>query len=442
MDPTVFSAIRYHYQRTTEFLLDDKALVTFPEISNKDLQGFREIYGGSAFVCRYLHCVFSTDGFESTSQRAKHESQHQRRFRCAYSSCFSFSTGFVTRNLLNKHNERYHPAIVEGPSLAASLALPPREKQRAAPSPASRGINFMSSSGQMHQDLWDSTLESESFKSPPPPVDSNSRRKTVQVRPAALTSETLRNSPTVGTSIVPVVDRFRQVSEQAKGIDPDTVYESQLGTGSNSSPNTINNKRGRPTVTEGIQGNGTQSNISSSGRNHDLQDYQMQLMLLEQQNQKIERQKREVLMTVRQDQRSLILRIEGGQEIVLPWNVKTPVYIPLSFRHHAAMPQDIPGDIGYWGELLRWATSKPDITTETMKAFHYLQMMHYDQISSGSYKTQQGQTGDMYTSAPHSPGSFGGQQSDGAPSRPPSRTGNNRTPRGKIIDFTAEHAAG
>ena len=85
--------------------------------------------------------------------------------------------------------------------------------------------------------------------------------------------------PTVGTSTVPVVDRFRQVSEQANGIEPDTVHENQLGTGSNSSPNTINNKRGRPTVTEGIQGNGTQPNISSSGRNHDLQDYQMQLML-------------------------------------------------------------------------------------------------------------------------------------------------------------------
>lgn len=129
MDPTHFSAIRYHYQRTTEFLLDDKALGTFPEISNKDLQDFQEIYGESAFVCRYLHCVFSTDGFESPSQRAKHESQHQRRFRCAHSSCFSFSTGFITRNLLNKHNERYHPAIVEGPSLAESLALPPRAPQ-------------------------------------------------------------------------------------------------------------------------------------------------------------------------------------------------------------------------------------------------------------------------------------------------------------------------
>jgi hypothetical protein len=97
--------------------------VTFPDINNKDLQAFRETYGASAFVCRYLHCVFSTDGFESSSQRAKHESQHQRKFRCAHASCVYFSTGFVNRNLLNRHNERYHQATVGGPSLAESLSL-------------------------------------------------------------------------------------------------------------------------------------------------------------------------------------------------------------------------------------------------------------------------------------------------------------------------------
>jgi hypothetical protein len=122
MDPTYFSAIRHHYQQTAESLLDDKALVTFPEINNKDLQAFRDTYGASAFVCRYLHCVFSTDGFESSSQRAKHESQHQRRYCCIHSSCVYFTTGFATGNLLKKHNEKYHSAIVDGPSLADSIA--------------------------------------------------------------------------------------------------------------------------------------------------------------------------------------------------------------------------------------------------------------------------------------------------------------------------------
>jgi hypothetical protein len=104
-------------------------MVTFPEISEKDLQGFRDTYGVSAFVCRYLHCAFSSDGFESLAKRAKHESQHQRKFRCAHPSCVYFTYGFATRSLLNTHNEKYHPAIAEGPSLAESLAplLPTEE---------------------------------------------------------------------------------------------------------------------------------------------------------------------------------------------------------------------------------------------------------------------------------------------------------------------------
>jgi hypothetical protein len=122
MDPTHFSAVRHYYQQTVEFLLDDRALINFPEINKTDVHTFRDTYSTSAFVCRYPHCVFSTDGFQSPSQRAKHESQHQRRFRCAHPSCVNFTTGFVTQNLLKRHNERYHPASAECPSLVESLA--------------------------------------------------------------------------------------------------------------------------------------------------------------------------------------------------------------------------------------------------------------------------------------------------------------------------------
>jgi hypothetical protein len=122
MDPTHFSTVRHYYQQTAECLLDDKTKATYPEINKKDLQAFRDTYGASAYVCRFLHCVFSTDGFVSSSQRVKHESQHQRRFHYAHSSCVYFARGFVSRNLLNKHNENYHPTIAKGPSLAESLA--------------------------------------------------------------------------------------------------------------------------------------------------------------------------------------------------------------------------------------------------------------------------------------------------------------------------------
>jgi hypothetical protein len=142
MDPTHFGAVRHYYQHAAELLLDGMAEVTYPEINEKDLRSFRETYGASAYVCRFLHCVFSSDGFESSSQRARHESQHQRRFRCAHSSCVHFARGFVSRNLLNKHNENYHPLIVEGPSLAESLAPPPAVERPAQGATEMQGINF------------------------------------------------------------------------------------------------------------------------------------------------------------------------------------------------------------------------------------------------------------------------------------------------------------
>ncbi|PVH78657.1 hypothetical protein DL98DRAFT_590199 [Cadophora sp. DSE1049] len=43
--------------------------------------------------------------------------------------------------------------------------------------------------------------------------------------------------------------------------------------------------------------------------------------------------------------------------------------------------------------------------------------------------------------APDDPGPFPGGRFDGGPSRPPSRTSNNKSPLSKVIDLTAEHAA-
>ncbi|KAI9640653.1 hypothetical protein NHQ30_010957 [Ciborinia camelliae] len=123
MDPTYFSTIRHHYQQTAESLLDNNAQSTFPEIKQEDFKGFQNTFGPSAFVCRYLRCAFSTDGFGSPSERDKHESQHQRLFRCAYSSCVDFATGFATRKQLNNHNEKYHSSIINSPELSLAETL-------------------------------------------------------------------------------------------------------------------------------------------------------------------------------------------------------------------------------------------------------------------------------------------------------------------------------
>ncbi|TGO32628.1 hypothetical protein BHYA_0301g00120 [Botrytis hyacinthi] len=124
MDPTHFSAIGHHFQRTIESLLGTNSPTAFPNIKQMDIEVLRETYGASVFICRYVNCVRNVDGFETSSQRDKHESHHQRRYQCAHLSCAYFTIGFVTRALLNKHNKKYHSLATneELPSLAKILA--------------------------------------------------------------------------------------------------------------------------------------------------------------------------------------------------------------------------------------------------------------------------------------------------------------------------------
>jgi hypothetical protein len=120
-DPTLFSIIQRNYQLAVESLLSQNALTNYPHITSRALEVFSNTYAGSGFVCRFLHCAFSSDGFESSAKRDDHEVQHQRRYRCGHSSCVLFTSGFVSQNLLRKHNEKYHSVVSEGLSLADSL---------------------------------------------------------------------------------------------------------------------------------------------------------------------------------------------------------------------------------------------------------------------------------------------------------------------------------
>lgn len=88
-------------------------------IDPKGLTNFAEIYGTSAFVCRTLHCPFSTDGFSTSKQRNDHEVQHRPKLHCGNNDCFSI--GFSTRSQLNRHNEKYHPVRNKETSLVDAI---------------------------------------------------------------------------------------------------------------------------------------------------------------------------------------------------------------------------------------------------------------------------------------------------------------------------------
>jgi hypothetical protein len=125
-----FSKTRHYYQLTLEALLANNASRTFPWADANQLQLFKETYGPSAFICRYVHCRRSTDGFDTSKKRDEHETAHQRRYRCAYPLCVSFTTGFATKAALNRHNEKYHPTILENIGLAEGIVLALRQAPR------------------------------------------------------------------------------------------------------------------------------------------------------------------------------------------------------------------------------------------------------------------------------------------------------------------------
>jgi hypothetical protein len=110
------SSTRHQYQLALESLLSP-AFPSSSSVSVEELQAFRDIYGDSAFTCRYPHCERSTDGFGTPQEREKHEAQHRREYRCDAPTCAYSEMGFATRPQLNRHTRKYHAQVDNGTSL-------------------------------------------------------------------------------------------------------------------------------------------------------------------------------------------------------------------------------------------------------------------------------------------------------------------------------------
>jgi len=112
---------RYQYQSTLETLLNLDASRFPPNVSSEQIQQFRDTYKHSAHVCRYAHCSRAGDGYDSSKEREKHESKHQRKYHCTVDNCVDSAKGFATEGLLKKHNDKYHFVLAHGTSLADAV---------------------------------------------------------------------------------------------------------------------------------------------------------------------------------------------------------------------------------------------------------------------------------------------------------------------------------
>ena len=113
-DPTVFSRVRHQYQDFVSCLLEGPASRISSGITSTDLEIFREIYGVSAFQCRYYNCPQAVRSFASRREREEHERRHARRLRCADPNCTFYAAGFKSRSSVKNHNAKYHAQADDG----------------------------------------------------------------------------------------------------------------------------------------------------------------------------------------------------------------------------------------------------------------------------------------------------------------------------------------
>jgi len=112
-DPTFLSAAFARFQKAFEAALDDKSPFdnSTMGVSPNDLHDFKFRYGSGAYLCRWSGCVWSSAGFRSSAERMKHETYHEQRFRCSDPTCDFASSGFVSRQALRNHHQRYHVSL-------------------------------------------------------------------------------------------------------------------------------------------------------------------------------------------------------------------------------------------------------------------------------------------------------------------------------------------
>lgn len=116
--PHPISRIAHKYDEISKQLLQEKQVVGV----DADLhQRFRQTYGTSVFTCRMGRCPRMIHGFETATDRDKHEQGHVQDFRCSYPQCFGHQGGIGNVRNLKEHMRQYHPQKSKSPEPAQVL---------------------------------------------------------------------------------------------------------------------------------------------------------------------------------------------------------------------------------------------------------------------------------------------------------------------------------
>lgn len=67
------------------------------------------------YKCGFLHCSFHQTGFESVSQRRKHENHHGKPWKCSIPSCEFEEGGFLSNKMRDHHLACAHETTTQTP---------------------------------------------------------------------------------------------------------------------------------------------------------------------------------------------------------------------------------------------------------------------------------------------------------------------------------------
>lgn len=80
--------------------------------SPADLEEMFHLYGRVTYKCSKPWCYYFHAGFETAHARDQHVRQHERPFKCGADGCLSAQIGFAKESELARHNERVHSEAV------------------------------------------------------------------------------------------------------------------------------------------------------------------------------------------------------------------------------------------------------------------------------------------------------------------------------------------
>ena len=130
-DPSYLPQIEVQVSRVIQDILSMSETNMPARIITDGLRRFKALYQSFGIPCRYSTCRFRETIFHSESDRDRHESTHNRSYKCP--DCDFSARGFATQSSLHQHQEKYHmqPEDFQIPQRAnngSALITTPSEK--------------------------------------------------------------------------------------------------------------------------------------------------------------------------------------------------------------------------------------------------------------------------------------------------------------------------